>query len=115
MLLGDWLLSRLRLLEGYLGTCALRDDGAAWCWGDASRGPVGDGTHGDAWGLRRTPVRVRSSGGPLTDIVDLAVQRHHGCALDGSGSVWCWGANRNGQLGDGTRVDRALAVRVVTH
>lgn len=36
----------------------------------------------------------------------------HACALR-EGAVWCWGANARGQLGDGTRDGRTMAVRVV--
>jgi alpha-tubulin suppressor-like RCC1 family protein len=31
---------------------------------------------------------------------------YHVCALDFNGSVSCWGSNAEGQLGDGTRIDR---------
>lgn len=38
----------------------------------------------------------------------------HACALDAEGIARCWGANEAGQLGDGTRSDRAAPVRVET-
>lgn len=37
---------------------------------------------------------------------------HHTCAAMADGSVWCWGWNGDGQLGDGTLVDRPLPVQV---
>ncbi|HEY6478279.1 MAG TPA: RCC1 repeat-containing protein, partial [Polyangia bacterium] len=36
----------------------------------------------------------------------------HSCAELTNGSVWCWGANDSGQLGDGTTVDRPMPARV---
>jgi alpha-tubulin suppressor-like RCC1 family protein len=42
----------------------------------------------------------------------LALGAAHGCALEYDGSVWCWGKNDHGQLGDGTTDDKPAAVRV---
>ncbi|MFO0610366.1 MAG: hypothetical protein U0324_44815 [Polyangiales bacterium] len=36
----------------------------------------------------------------------LALGEHYGCALRGAGEVWCWGANHDGRLHDGTRLSR---------
>jgi hypothetical protein len=36
----------------------------------------------------------------------------HACLIRTDGSVWCWGRNDRGQLGDGTRTPRPLPVRV---
>lgn len=43
---------------------------------------------------------------------DLALGRGHACARKEDGGVWCWGLNTYGQLGDGTRFERATAARV---
>jgi len=42
----------------------------------------------------------------------LALGLHHVCALAADGSVWCWGRNDDGQVGDGSLVSRAAPVRV---
>jgi alpha-tubulin suppressor-like RCC1 family protein len=42
----------------------------------------------------------------------LAAGRNHTCGLDLSGAAWCWGANADGQLGDGTTTDRLQPVAV---
>jgi alpha-tubulin suppressor-like RCC1 family protein len=40
----------------------------------------------------------------------------HACAIRQSdGSIWCWGLNGNGQLGDGTKINRNVPVRVSTY
>jgi alpha-tubulin suppressor-like RCC1 family protein len=52
---------------------------------------------------------------PLTGTVNLgkaaALSRHH-CVVRDDGSVWCWGDNLRGQLGDGSTIDRVNPVRV---
>jgi hypothetical protein len=47
--------------------------------------------------------------GPMTD---MDVGQNHACAVHSTGRVLCWGRNDWGQLGDGTRVDRAQPVVV---
>ncbi len=42
---------------------------------------------------------------PLSDVVDVSLG-YHSCVVKSDGSVWCWGQNREGQLGDGTKEDR---------
>jgi alpha-tubulin suppressor-like RCC1 family protein len=99
-------------------SCAVRSDASAWCWGNAAHGEVGDGTTGDpTFHLRTKAVRVRRGGEPLTGVKHVAVGAGHACALRTDGTVWCWGNDDEGQLGDGTTGDptdhiRTTAVRV---
>jgi alpha-tubulin suppressor-like RCC1 family protein len=47
----------------------------------------------------------------IQDVSDIAVGREHACAVRTDKSLWCWGHNGSGQLGDGTTTDRAAPVR----
>jgi hypothetical protein len=48
----------------------------------------------------------------LTEVVELVAGTNHFCARRADSSVWCWGRNEYGQLGDGTRNDATTAVPV---
>jgi len=48
----------------------------------------------------------------LADVVSLAAGIGHHCVARRDGSVWCWGRNTGGALGDGSVVDRAQPVQV---
>jgi alpha-tubulin suppressor-like RCC1 family protein len=79
---------------GFEGTCAITDDGAAWCWGRNLSGEVGDGTTED----RFEPTRVTGLPGPA---VGISRGHAHACAVLDNGSGWCWGDNVVGELGNG--------------
>ncbi len=75
------------------------------CWGYNVYGELGDGTTTD----RSTPVDVIG----LNSVVS-AMSAGYGqtCALTNSGGMKCWGDNAGGQLGDGTQIQRTIAVDV---
>jgi len=93
---------------------AARQDGTVWSWGyDNFAGMLGDGTQRLA---SRIPVQVVGPGGTghLEGIVAVAVGDSHCLAVRDDGTVWAWGCNCSGQLGDGTRSDeRRTPVQVV--
>jgi alpha-tubulin suppressor-like RCC1 family protein len=92
-------------------TCVARVDGTASCWGKNDAGQLGDGTNTDAF----VPVQVKGPGGVgvLTGVVDVAPGVRHVCALRDDATVWCWGNNDRGQLGDGTTTSSPYPVKVV--
>lgn len=50
---------------------------------------------------------------PITDVVGVACAQYHTCALVSDGSVYCWGRNASGELGDGSYVDHFAPARIV--
>ncbi|WP_395847386.1 hypothetical protein [Cystobacter fuscus] len=92
---------------------ALRADGTVWAWGSNQTGQLGDGTTVS----RVTVAQVTA----LTDVVAIAAggissgainETGHSLALRRDGTVWAWGDNQYGQLGDGTNQQRSTPVRV---
>ena len=94
------------IAAGYEHTCALTETNKVKCWGSNWDGQLGDGTTTD----RYTPVNVVGLESAVTAIAD---DWHHTCALTTGGGVKCWGDNWDGQLGDGTTIDRYTPVDVV--
>ncbi len=86
-------------------TCAITIAGALKCWGYNIDGQLGDGTTT----IRTTPVDVVGLGSGVASVV---AGGHHTCAVTTSGGVKCWGLNEDGQLGDGTTLDRTTPVNV---
>lgn len=85
---------------------ARKSDGTVWTWGSNYYGQLGNGTSGS--GSNPTPQEVTS----LSNVTDVKAGYSHCLALRGDGTVWAWGYNYNGQLGDGTTTQRTLPVQV---
>jgi len=90
-------------------TCALREDGAVLCWGDGTRGQVGIGAA--AAGTVAAPAEVTALG--TGGVRAVASGLDHACAVKADGTLWCWGANDAGALGDGSYTDRSEPVQVL--
>jgi alpha-tubulin suppressor-like RCC1 family protein len=84
---------------GEYHTCAITTRGAAYCWGYNVYGELGDGTTTDS--RNNGPQAV--IGGLKFASIDGG--NEHTCALTTRGTAYCWGANWQGQLGDGTSDD----------
>lgn len=80
-------------------TCAIATDARVLCWGDNLQGALGDGTRVNRY--MPAPVAFAWPAPP----VDVEAGRDHTCARTSDGRVWCWGANRDAQLGLGSAGD----------
>jgi alpha-tubulin suppressor-like RCC1 family protein len=96
---------------------ALRADGTVWGWGNNGRTQLGDGTSAN----RSTPTRVRDPEDatgvkPLGNVAAVSAGFSHALALRSDGTVWAWGYNDHGQIGDGSTasVVRFIPVKVPT-
>jgi hypothetical protein len=76
-------------------------------WGNAYYGEAGDGTSG-AGNNKLSPIDVPG----LSGVIAVAAGADHNCALLSGGGIKCWGSNSNGQLGDGTVVNKSTPVDV---
>jgi alpha-tubulin suppressor-like RCC1 family protein len=85
---------------------AVKSDGTVWAWGANYDGQLGDGTPG---GSSFIPVQATN----LTSVVSVAANTGLSMALKSDGTVWAWGINGNGQLGDGTKLERSIPVQTV--
>ena len=92
---------------GAAHTCGITLQGQVACWGRNQDFELGSR---DAGGRSTVPVVV-----PLPrDFAPVLVTAGVGysCALRDAGDAWCWGRNRGGQLGTGSRAERTLPGRV---
>lgn len=87
----------IAVAAGVYTSAALSSDGKVWTWGKNNYGQLGNGTFVNS----RIPVQVTQVTG-FTNITAIAVGTDHMLALKNDGTVWAWGANSFGQLGNGT-------------
>ena len=86
---------------GYYHTVAIKGDGGElWAWGSNLRGQLGDG----ASSHRPSPVKVLESGLHFTGVETVSAGGNHTVAIKDDGSLWSWGLNEFGQLGDNRKL-----------
>ena len=95
-----------QLAAGWLSQHMLRSDGRLFAWGGVST--LGDGRVGFDAAL---PNLISSISG-VTNVATANSEYYFGLAVRSDGTLWSWGDNRAGQLGDGTANDRNLPQRV---
>ncbi len=87
-------------------TCFIKNDDLPYCMGNNDSGQLGDGTKTS----RNTVAAVQGLSGVFTDVQVAAL---FGCALKNDGTIWCWGNNAAGELGDNTVTNHFIAAQVL--
>ncbi|MET0788826.1 MAG: hypothetical protein ABWY33_06240 [Cellulomonas sp.] len=104
----DWAV----VAAGYQHTLGIRTNGSLWAWGDNEYGALGTGNLGPGPGpeLVPTPIKI----GTDRDWAAVSGGLFHSVGLKTDGTLWGWGDNENGALGDTTGVDRLAPWRMST-
>lgn len=89
---------------GVFHTAAIQTDGSLWMWGNNAWGKLGGGEGGNDEGeygrpIQTVPVKI------MDDVVAVSCGDEHTAAIDTNGSLWMWGENEKGQLGNGGGAD----------
>ncbi len=79
-------------------SCAVLNNGDAYCWGYDTYGELGDGTTG---GFSTTPTKVVM----LSNAISIVARAGVSCAVVQGALAYCWGRNNRGQLGVGNKID----------
>jgi len=86
-------------------TIAIATDGTLWAWGSNSHGQFGNG---ESNRLSNTPIQI----GNNNDWAIVSAGAVHTAAIKKDGTLWVWGSNKFGQLGDSTTEDRRSPVQI---
>ena len=99
-----------RIAAGDKHTCAISLNNSIWCWGDNTYSQLGSSTFSGDFSL--VPIQVSALPG-LRIAKRIVAGTNHTCVLATDGTVWCWGQNGNGNLGDGTFLIRGIPVQAL--
>jgi alpha-tubulin suppressor-like RCC1 family protein len=89
---------------GEVHTCGVQVGGTGWCWGNGGYGRLGYATVLDPdTGLRVPDPREPNEMSPgTTNWVTIGAGDTHTCGVRSDGTLWCWGGNGLGQVGNDT-------------
>lgn len=94
------------IAAGSYHSLALKSDGKVWGWGANHYGQLGNGTNA---ATQKIPVQVTN----LATVIAIAAGKHHSLALKSDGTVWAWGTNNYGQLGNGNTTLQKSPIQTV--
>jgi len=97
----DW----CQVSGGQTHSLGVRTNGTAWAWGYNGQGQMGN----DSNISQRSPISVV---GGFTDWCHVSAGFRHSLGLRTNGTVWTWGCNGCGRLGDNSNIDRSSPVSV---
>ena len=83
---------------------ALKDDGTMWGWGTNTYGQIGNSEYNE----RRVPVQEDTN---ASDWKSISAGDNHSVAIKDDKSLWSWGYNESGELGDASNISSRVSVR----
>ena len=89
-------------------TAAIKTDGTLWTWGNNAFGQLGDGS---SIVHRSSPIQTVAGG---TNWKLVAGGKEHTAAIKTDGTLWLWGLNNYGRLGDNTTTRKSSPVQTVS-
>lgn len=92
-------------------SCMLRSS-SIYCFGTGEYGQMGTGNTYEYNNPSSNTVKYLSTGSDVSDATQIAVGNYHACMLKTDKKAYCWGANWNNQLGDGSTTNKLKAVAV---
>ncbi|MEJ5165565.1 MAG: hypothetical protein WHV67_00880 [Thermoanaerobaculia bacterium] len=101
-------LNLIQVDGGYLFSLGLKDDGTVWSWGYNAFGQLGIGKTKDELLYSLVPVQVQ-----IENVKQISAGSEFGVALKEDGSVWTWGSNDENQLGDGSKNNSNVPIKIM--
>lgn len=104
---------------GTYHTAAIQTDGSLWIWGCNHEGELGNGITGndegyiwDSWGgddypIQTVPVKI------MEDVSAVSCGNEFTAIIKNDGSLWMWGRNGHGQIGNGTTENVTTPVKIM--
>lgn len=92
---------------GFFSSMGIKEDGTLWGWGNNVLGQLGDGTSNN---IKTVPVQI----GAATNWKEVAMGNFHTLAIKQNGTIWAWGNNDSGEIGDGTNIRKLVPTQVGT-
>jgi alpha-tubulin suppressor-like RCC1 family protein len=93
---------------GYYCVAAIKTDGTLWTWGQNAFGGLGDNTNGNS---RSSPVQTIASGNIWKQVSTTSL---HTGAIKTDGTLWLWGRNQYGQLGNNSITNVSSPIQTIS-
>ncbi|PHR49180.1 MAG: hypothetical protein COA32_03780 [Fluviicola sp.] len=97
-----------QIVAGHDHSLAIKNDSSLWTWGGNYYGQLGDGSVTS--NIQFSPAQIETA----NNWIQISAGTYHSLAIKSDSTLWAWGGNFNGQLGDGTTADKHTPVQIGT-
>ena len=105
----------IRISAGRTHSMAIKSDNTLWVWGENTFGQLGNGkiTTYSQFNVIEENNDLSVPAKLMENIVEIAAGSEFSLAVNQNGELFSWGRNDRGQLGDGSRVNRAMPKKIL--